>query len=72
MSTHTTQELLTLKEVAALTKIKIPTWRRAIAQRRIPFVRIGRSIRVPIEVVREIISSGWQDPIDLKEKRGSP
>ena len=72
MATPNTQELLTLKELASLTKVKVPTWRKAIAQRRIPYVRIGRSIRVPIEVVREIISSGWQDPIDLKEKRGSP
>ena len=67
MPTHTTQELLTLKQVAELTKIKIPTWRKAIAQRRIPYVRIGRSIRVPIEVVREIISRGWQNPIGEKD-----
>ena len=70
MATPNTQELLTLKELASLTKIKVSTWRKAIAQRRISFVRLGRSIRVPAEVVEKMIQEGWQPAIDYKTTKG--
>ena len=59
-----TQRLLTLVECEARTGRKVSTWRKAIAQRRIPFVRSGRSVRIPEEVVDELIQQGWQDPVE--------
>ncbi len=60
---RSTQRLLTLAECEARTGRKVSTWRKAIAQRRIPFVRLGRSVRIPQEVVEEMIQQGWQDPV---------
>jgi excisionase family DNA binding protein len=61
---RSTQRLLTLMECESRTGRKVSTWRKAIAQRRIPFVRIGRSVRIPQEVVDKLIQSGWQDPVE--------
>ena len=57
------KNLLTLKECEKLTKRKVATWRKAIAQREIPFVRIGRSVRIPQEVIDEMVTEGWRDPV---------
>ena len=61
---RSTKQLLTLMECEARTGRKVSTWRKAIARREIPFVRLGRSVRIPQEVVEELIQSGWQDPIE--------
>ena len=61
---RSTQRLLTLSECEAQTGRKVSTWRKAIAQRRIPFVRLGRSVRIPQEVVDKLIQSGWHDPVE--------
>jgi excisionase family DNA binding protein len=61
---RSTQRLLTLSECEALTGRKVSTWRKAIAQRRIPFVRLGRSVRIPQEVVDKLIQQGWHDPVE--------
>ena len=59
-------KLLSLHELEALTGRKVSTWRRAIAEKRIPFVRLGRSIRVPQEVIDQMIEVGWNDPVEKK------
>ena len=67
MMKKSSNKLLTLIEVEALTGKKFSTWRKAINERRIPFVRLGRAIRVPKEVVDEMIEKGWSDPIETPE-----
>lgn len=67
---RTTQKLLTLMELEQITGRKVATWRKAIAQRRITFVRLGRSIRVPQEVLEDLIKNGWCDPVDHKQISG--
>lgn len=57
------KKLLTLKECEERTKRKVSTWRKAIARREIPFVRIGRSVRIPQEVIEEIVQKGWCEPV---------
>ena len=59
----TSQKLLTLQQCEEMTGRKISTWRKAIAQRRIPFVRLGRSIRVPLEYIQALIDEGWREPV---------
>jgi len=61
---RSTQRLLTLMECEARTGRKVSTWRKAIARREIPFVRLGRSVRIPQEVVDKLIQQGWQDPVE--------
>jgi excisionase family DNA binding protein len=60
----TSDQLLTVVEAAARTGRKVSTWRRDILLRRIPYVKIGRSVRIPIEVVERLIREGWRDAID--------
>lgn len=67
MLKRSTTKLLTLAELQAKTGKKISTWRKAIAEKKIPYVRLGRSIRVPQEFLDRLIEDGWHDPIERKE-----
>jgi excisionase family DNA binding protein len=58
-----TKRLLTLMECESRTGRKVSTWRKAIAKREIPFVRIGRSVRIPQEIIEDLVSKGWRDPV---------
>jgi len=55
-----TKRLLTLMECEARTGRKVSTWRKAIAQRKIAFVRLGRSVRIPEEVIEQMIAQGYR------------
>ena len=61
----TSQKLLTVFELEALTGRKVATWRKAIAERKIATVRIGRSVRVPYEEVQRLIKDGWRDAVEI-------
>ena len=60
---RTTKRLLTLRECENRTGRKIATWRRAIARREIPYVKIGRSVRIPQEFIDELVVKGWREPV---------
>jgi len=60
---RSTQRLLTLMECEARTGRKVSTWRKAIARREIPFVRIGRSVRIPQEFIEDLVTKGWREPL---------
>ena len=60
----TSDQLLTVFEAAARTGRKVSTWRWDILLRRIPYVKIGRSVRIPAEVVERLIREGWRDAIE--------
>ena len=60
----TTQKLLSVFDLENLTGRKVSTWRKAIAERKIPVVRIGRSVRVPYEAVQKLIADGWCDAVE--------
>jgi excisionase family DNA binding protein len=60
-------QLLTVFEAAARTGRRVSTWRRDIQLRRIPYVKIGRSVRIPAEVVDNLIRDGWRDVIKPEE-----
>jgi len=59
----TSGRLLTLIEVEKRTGRKVSTWRRDILERRITYVKIGRSVRIPEEEVDDLIARGWRDAI---------
>lgn len=52
--------LLTVREAEALTGRKVATWRKDILRRRIPYVKLGRQVRIPIEVIQELIRKGYR------------
>lgn len=64
---RSTKKLLTLIECEALTGRKVSTWRKAIALREISFVRIGRSVRIPQEVIEEMVQKGWCEAVKLSK-----
>lgn len=59
----TSERLLTVLEAEARTGRKASTWRRDILLKKIPYVKMGRSVRIPVEVVDRLIADGWRDPI---------
>jgi hypothetical protein len=56
-------ELLTLFECEAMTKRKVATWRKDIRLRKIPYVRIGRQIRVQRSVVERMMNDGFRPAV---------
>lgn len=58
--------LLTLKQAENRTARKVATWRRDIRLRKIPFVKLGRSVRVPEAYVNQLIIDGWREPIGVQ------
>ena len=64
-----TKRLLTLMECEARTGRKVSTWRKAIARREISFVRLGRSVRIPEEVIEQMISQGYRPALPEEGER---
>lgn len=60
----TREKLLTVFECEARTGRKAATWRKAILRREIPYVKIGRSVRIPEEVVDRLIKEGWRAAVE--------
>jgi len=54
-----TKQLLTVFEAETLTGRKASTWRRDILLRKIPCVRIGRQVRIPIEAIEQLVREGY-------------
>ena len=55
--------LYTVFEAEELTGRKAATWRRDILRRRIPYVKIGRQVRIPSEVIQDLIKRGYRFPV---------
>jgi excisionase family DNA binding protein len=55
-------ELLNLDEASKDSKLSIHWWRKAVSQRRVPFVKIGRRVLVRREDLETLISKGFQAP----------
>ena len=60
------ERLLTVQQAETRTGRKASTWRRDILERKIPYVKIGRSVRIPVEVVDKIIEQGWRDAVAVE------
>ena len=53
------EKLFTVQDCFEMTAIKVPTWRRLILKRKIAFVKIGRSVRIPASEVERMITEGF-------------
>lgn len=69
MGRHESARLVTVFEAEARTGRKVSSWRRDILERKIPYVKIGRSVRIPVEVVDKIIERGWREPVLIDKLR---
>lgn len=56
-------QLLTVEEAANRLGLKVSTIRRRILERKIAYVKNGRSVRIPVEEVEKIIASGYRPAI---------
>ena len=59
---RSSERLLTVQQAEARTGRKAATWRRDILTKKIPYVKLGRSVRVPVEVIDRLIAEGWREP----------
>ena len=51
--------LLTVTEAEGMTGRKASTWRKDIHLRRIPTVRIGRQVRIPLSAIQALVTKGF-------------
>ena len=59
--------LLTVAEAAERLRKQPSTVRRMILERRIGYVKLGRSVRIPLEEVEGLIATGYRPPIARPE-----
>jgi excisionase family DNA binding protein len=63
------KQLLTVKEAAELLGVKPSTLRSWIWQRRIPYIKLSRSVRIAPEALQEIIANNTiiaEEPLELE------
>lgn len=59
--------LLSVDQAAARLTLKPWTIRKWVALRKIGVVRIGSSVRIPLNEVERVLAEGWQPPVKLWE-----
>ena len=64
MENNTSKRLLTVDEFAFLTAQKPRTIRHRIWRREIPYVKVGRNVRLRAELVNELIEAGTVPAIE--------
>lgn len=52
-------KLISLKEAEEMTGRKVSTWRNDLRKGRVAFVRLGRQVRIPIEVIDQLVAKGF-------------
>ncbi|MBI5197929.1 MAG: excisionase family DNA-binding protein [Nitrospirae bacterium] len=57
------ERLMTVEEAAVRLGLKEATIRRRILEKRIGYVKVGRAVRIPVEIVEEIIAAGYREPL---------
>ena len=60
----TSKQLLTVAQVADRLGLKEATIRRRILERRLPYVKLGRAVRIPIEVIDALIVASYRPAIE--------
>lgn len=60
----TSKQLLTVKQAADRLGLKPATIRRRILERRLTYVKLGRAVRIPVEVVDALIASSYRPAIE--------
>jgi len=59
----TSKQLLTVAQAADRLGLKQATIRRRILERRLSYVKLGRAVRIPVEVIDALIASSYRPAI---------
>jgi excisionase family DNA binding protein len=59
------QKLLTVRQAAEFLALRPATIRKMILQRRLPVVRIGRSVRIKEIDLEGIVRDGYRRPLEV-------
>jgi len=54
------EKLLTVFQAVEVTGRKAATWRKDIFLRRVAFVKIGRSVRIPLSEIERLVKEGYR------------
>jgi excisionase family DNA binding protein len=54
-------DLLTISEVAKITRMSASWWRQRVFRKEINYLKIGRSVRIPRSTVDEVLRSSHVD-----------
>lgn len=54
-------DLLTISEVAQITRMSASWWRQRVFRKEINYLKIGRSVRIPRSTVDEVLRSSHVD-----------
>lgn len=65
-----TDELLTVQELALVLKVEVRFVRRLVAERRIPFHKVGKFIRFYRHDVEAFIAAGRVEPVTISWRGG--
>ncbi len=57
------KQLLTVAQAADRLGLKVATIRRRILERKIPYVKLGRAVRIPVEAVEGLMAAGYRPAI---------
>jgi excisionase family DNA binding protein len=60
----TSKQLLTVAQAADRLGLKPATIRRRILERRLAYVKLGRAVRIPVEVIEALIASSYRPAIE--------
>ena len=60
----TSKQLLTVAQVAERLGLKEATIRRYILERKLPYVKLGRAVRIPVEAIEALIASSYRPAIE--------
>ena len=60
------QRCYPIEQCAALGFWKEATWRKKVLRREVPYLKIGRSIRIPADFIEKLLRDGRRDPIEVK------
>ena len=62
-------QLLTVQRAAELLALKPATIRKMIFQRRLPVVRIGRSVRIKESDLEAVVREGWRSATPFRPRK---
>ena len=62
--THSSKQLVTVAQAATRLGLKPATIRRRILERKIPYVKLGRAVRIPVEAIDDMIASSYRPVIE--------
>ena len=60
----TSKQLLTVVQAADRLGLKPATIRRRILERKLTYVKLGRAVRIPVEVIDALIVSSYRPAIE--------